>query len=55
MKFGHGNIVQYCARCLYEGDMALLDKCLTAKYRVPTLTIFVDGLNEVDGTLEQLL
>lgn len=46
-------IVQYCARCLYEGDMALLDKCLTAKYRVPTLTIFVDGLNEVDGTLEQ--
>lgn len=46
-------IMQYCAKCMYEGDIDLLEKCLTTKHRIPTLTILVDGLNEVDGVSEQ--
>lgn len=46
-------IVQYCAKCMYEGDISLSEKCLTTKHRIPTLTILVDGLNEVDGASER--
>lgn len=46
-------IRQYCAKRMYEGDIGLLEKCLTTKHRIPTLTILVDGLNEADGASER--
>ena len=47
------DIIKYCARCVFKGDIDLLEKCLTQKHRQPTLIIFIDGMNEVDGISER--
>lgn len=47
------DLIKYCARCVFKGDIDLLEKCLTQKHRQPTLTIFIDGMNEVDGNSER--
>lgn len=43
----------YCARKLFDGDEAAFDEFCGERYSTPTLTLLVDGLNEVDGKNER--
>ena len=45
-------IEDYLTDSIYDGDKELLHLELLAKGRKPTLTLFIDGLNEVDGPTE---
>lgn len=43
----------YCARKLFDGDEAAFDEFCGGGYSTPTLTLLVDGLNEVNGKNER--
>lgn len=46
------SIEQYCRNCIYDGDDRMMQNSLSSKYQKPTLTLFIDGLNEVDSDAE---
>lgn len=46
-------IEQYCTGKIYGGENARLHANLARKYTKPTLTLFIDGLNEVDADAER--
>lgn len=43
----------YCARKLFDGDEAAFDEFCGGGYSTPTLTLLVDGLNEVNGKMSE--
>ena len=47
-------IEEYMRDRIYEGDKELMHNSLLVKGTRPTLTLIVDGLNEVDGRSENL-
>ncbi len=47
------SVEEYCIEKIYDGDEKLFRDSLRAKYSSPTLTLFIDGLNEVDGGEER--
>ncbi len=47
------SIEQYCISNIYENDINAFRDGLYTKYAKPTLTLFIDGLNEVDGKSER--
>ena len=47
-------IEEYLRDRIYEGDKELMHSSLLLKGTKPTLTLIVDGLNEVDGRWEYL-
>lgn len=46
-------IRSYCARKLFDGDEAAFEEFCGVNYSVPTLTLLIDGLNEIDGKNER--
>ncbi|MBO5508140.1 MAG: metallophosphoesterase [Bacteroides sp.] len=46
-------IEDYCARFIYDNDIHTFRENLQNRYSKPTLTLFIDGLNEVDGKHER--
>lgn len=46
-------IEQYCISTLYGNDENKFRNSLCTRYSKPTLTLFIDGLNEVDGKDEK--
>lgn len=46
-------IEQYCVGNIYDNDADALRESLYTRYSKPTLTLFIDGLNEVDGKSEK--
>lgn len=47
------SIEQYCISSVYDNDKERFRSCLYTKYTRPTLTLFIDGLNEVDSKKER--
>ena len=47
------SIKSYCTRVLFDGDESAFENSATVKYSKPTLTLLIDGLNEVDGRAER--
>lgn len=43
---------EYVVDKVYDGDRARFKDSLDSKFTVPTLTLFMDGLNEVDADME---
>lgn len=46
-------IEQYCISNLYDNDADAFRESLYTMYSKPTLTLFIDGLNEIDGKAEK--
>ena len=49
----HIGIEEYCIAKVYDNDKQKFQERLRTRYSVPTLTLFIDGLNEVDGNAER--
>ncbi len=47
------SIEQYCISNVYDNDANAFHDRLYTRYAKPTLTLFIDGLNEVDGKSER--
>lgn len=47
------SIEQYCVGKIYGGDGDLFRESLSNGFSAPTLTLFIDGLNEVDSDAER--
>ncbi|MDO4161023.1 MAG: metallophosphoesterase, partial [Prevotellaceae bacterium] len=47
-------IEDYCVRSIYDNDINTFRENLQNRYSKPTLTLFIDGLNEVDGKHERV-
>lgn len=46
-------IETYCINTIYDGDKEQFYDSLRVRYAEPTLTLFIDGLNEVDAEAEK--
>lgn len=44
---------QYCISQIFEGDSELFNNSLSKKLSTPTLTLFIDGLNEINAESER--
>ena len=47
------SIRNYCARALFVGDVSAFENFTAIKYSKPTLTLLIDGLNEVNAKAER--
>lgn len=47
------SIRNYCSRVLFAGDLSAFENFTAIKYTKPTLTLLVDGLNEVNSKVER--
>lgn len=47
------SIKSYCVRNLFDGDEAAFEDYTGIRYSLPSLTLLIDGLNEIDARLER--